>query len=286
MGITSDHDEHNEYGVLYDNLWLKCNLPVCIIIVIANFVALVVFLRRSFLIKKSTYLLVNLTIADLLVGLVLLLVSLCANTNECKLFSTPNAIITADILPLLVRSASVFTLSFIAVERTVAVFWPFHHRLAKRWHYFTAIGFVWLLATTRAVLYAFFYSIIKFKMRAITIVNITMTFNLVMIVCSYVSIWIKLTFFTKFRRCRTIQENSKLTKTLFIMTVVSIATLSPLMSADAALFYGGIQVFSTPIVFPILFAILLCNSFLNVVVYWFRMPEFRKGLRNIFCEIF
>jgi hypothetical protein len=117
--------------------------------VLGNSIALAVFLNKSFLVKKSSYLLVNLTIADLLVGVsgliaeILLGTVLTSSTNWWK--DTMSFHIQAAMILFNVRS-SILTLSVISIERVFAVFWPFHHRLAKRWHYFTAIGTVWFLS--------------------------------------------------------------------------------------------------------------------------------------------
>jgi hypothetical protein len=254
-------------------------------IIFGNSIALAVFLRKAFLVKKSTYLLVNLTIADLLVGVSYCIFGIFSapfgsnDSGKYTLFVVENSFI------VLTTTASVLTLSAISVEKVFAVFWPFHHRLAKRWHYFTAIGFVWLFSViTFAACTVLGYTVGLEKPVTLAILNAYALISLITILVSYLSIWIKMTLFTKFRRCRTIQENSKLTKTLFIVTLVSLGTWLPKMIIDLAFIDKIIIKGYSPISFLGALILLFSNSFLNLVVYLFRMPEFRRELRNMFCK--
>ena len=210
-------------------------IPISCLIVLGNSIALAVFLKKSFLVKKSTYLLVNLTVADLLVGITVLIHLFSTSFVEDRVYLT----IVLNILPgfqMLATSASVITLALISLERVFAVFWPFHHRLGKRWHYLTAIAVVWILAGLSAVGYV----ILAYKDHLKSILGFFLlqsyaVVSLVAIFFSYLVIWIKVKFFTKFRQSRIIQESSQLTKTLFILTLVSLATCLPKLIVDMLL---------------------------------------------------
>ncbi|XP_031564289.1 adenosine receptor A3-like [Actinia tenebrosa] len=243
-GLQRNISENLEILTEWNYLWLRVSFPLTLLITAGNTIALTVFLKKSFLIKKSTYLLVNLTIVDLLVGVS-------------------------------------------AVERSLAVFLPFHHRLFKSSHYLIAIAVVWLLTVcglvTIIIMVSNFFNTAKSHHLPWLFTLSTPVLSLATMLASYLSIWIKLKFFTKFRRCRTIQENSKLTKTLFIVTLVSLGTWMPKTIQDNIYLHN---IYDNPdvILYAILTSLLLINSLLNVIVYSFRMPEFRKELRNMFCK--
>ncbi|XP_031564292.1 melatonin receptor type 1B-like [Actinia tenebrosa] len=260
--------------------WLRKLLPLCILIVVANLIALAVFLKRSLLVKKSTYLLVNLTIADLLVGFSGVILEVLWKIFPSLEYTYMHMIYGGFVV--FSTSSSILTLAVISVERVIAVFWPFHHRLAKRWHFLTTIGFVWLLSVVAGITYSFFCRAISNKRLSAEVnYSIISVASLSTILASYLSIWIKMTFFTKFRRSRTIQENSKLTKTLFIVTLVSLGTWMPRTVADIVLLLEVDTIVSKIEVYQVVYIVFLSNSFLNLAVYLFKMPEFTKELRNL-----
>jgi hypothetical protein len=273
-----------------DYVWSGTIFPLSLAIVVGNSIALAIFLKKSFLVKKSNYLLVNLTIADLLVGISGIIFAITNvtfiyfSTNFAKLevFKILAAVCMCNV------STSIFTLSVISVERVLAVVWPFHHRLAKRWHYLTAIGTVWLLSLITTTMYTLEFK--KFGLGEVGYAAVTylfMVISLVTIFVSYFSIWIKMTFFTKFRHCRTVHENNKLAKTLLILTLVSLGTWLPKIIADIVIItYKLPQTELTSSLYMIMFTLLFCNSLLNLVIYTFRMPEFRRELKNMFCQCF
>ena len=271
----------------FDYLWVRISFPLVFAITIANSIALAVFLKKSFLVKKSTYLLLSLTIADLLVGV-------SGIVHDAFILSQPppSQSLTLIAVTSMFSTASILSLTFISLERLVAVFWPFHHRLAKSVHYFVAIAVAWVLTVclpTPLLLMLHFPKVFHFEKNVVHSrwIILVPCLSLAIIVFSYLFIWIKLTFFTKFRNCRTIQENSKLTKTLFIVTSVSLATWLPKTTTDSLKFlnlYDNMFMYEDSGQYVAITFLLFSNSFLNLVVYAFRMPEFRRELSYMFCK--
>ncbi|XP_031550636.1 neuropeptide Y receptor type 2-like [Actinia tenebrosa] len=223
-GVLKNTSENLEIYNEWDYLWVRTGFPLAFAITVANSIALAVFVKKTFLVKKSSYLLVNLTVADLLVG-----ISGIVHGAFILSSSQPDSL-TLMAVTALFSFASILSLTVISLERVVAVFWPFHHRLAKSAHYFLVIAVVWFFTVTQVIpiflIHHFpqFFDIKQFLPYIRGCIILLPAASLAIIVFSYLSIWVKLKFFTKFRHCRTIQENSKLSKTLFIVTVVSLAT--------------------------------------------------------------
>jgi hypothetical protein len=130
VGNMGDKVRPNSQSKMDCILYYRTVISFSIAITVGNAIALAVFLR------KSSYLLVNLTTADLLVGVSRTIagINFESEFNLSEIFER--------FLIMLTTCISIVTLSVISVERVLAVFWPFHHRLAKRWNYFTAIGVV------------------------------------------------------------------------------------------------------------------------------------------------
>ncbi|XP_031552140.1 melatonin receptor type 1B-like [Actinia tenebrosa] len=286
-GVLKNTSENLEIYTELNYLWVRTGFPLAFAVTVANSIALSVFLKKTFLVKKSSYLLVNLTIADLLVGISGIV------HGALLIFCSEPDILTLSGVTEMCSIASIFSLALISLERLVAVFWPFHHRIAKSAHYFLVIAVVWFLTVCQTmpiiVMQQHFLQSFDSKqffpyLRWITLLPAA---SLATIVFSYLSIWVKLKFFTKFRHCRTIQENSKLTKTLFIVTVVSLATWLPKNIADSIYIiniHETLFIYKDAGLFVALFFLLLMNSLLNIIVYSFRMPEFRKELKDMFCK--
>ncbi|XP_020894511.2 melatonin receptor type 1A-like [Exaiptasia diaphana] len=264
-------------------------IPFGLIILGMNAVALRVFLRERFRSKKSSYLIVNLTIADSLVGLTSVLLCVCL----INLIKGSEGRLELDILRGLLFTirlsaiASLLSLSAIAVERLIAVKYPFKLRLASSRHYFGAIFVVWILAAPTPVIWMLERERIILNNGSRIFNQITEGISLAIIALCYLCIWIKMAFFPEFNidiqtnNCRTVKENKKLTITLFIITVISIITWAPNGIKDLLLSDETQQQQMT--LKDLLFLLpVLSNSIFNVIVYAFRMPDFRRELKKVF----
>lgn len=276
MNFENGANTRSQQPQAYDitNYWIAL-LPLGIVITVGNSIAVAVFLRKSFLVKKSSYLLVNLTIADLLVGVTGVVFGILIVSDSFFNMTGTEFIFLVTSVMLFKLLASLISLVVISFERVFAVFWPFHHRLAKRCHYFTAIAFVWFASVVISVIFVVTEGLMK-KTQRNNFLSPIFVASLILISLSYLSIWIKLTFFTKFRRCRTIQENSKLVKTLFMVTAVSLGTWLPECIGEFVEISQSLKIAAL--------TILQSNSIINIVVYLFRMPEFKKELKYMFFE--
>lgn len=286
--VSTNNNQTQNYFENWSNInWIYALLIICLsAIIIGNILVLVIFLRKPFRAKKSSYLLINLTFADLTVGVSTMAIQVLAeyfwkSNYRDEIFPYLSY---SEIVPLTCVMASIFTISGIALERSLAVFRPFQHRLLKKWHFLVTIVVVWLCAFTSSLGITFgherklndnYYSSI-YRIIYIILASIAMG---IICVC-YVAIWIKMKFFTKFQNCRTIRDNNKLSKTLFIVTVLSLITWLPRMITDTVKMFDQHYV-SSMIWNKIASFLLYSNSFVNIVVYSTSMPEFRGELRRI-----
>ncbi|EDO41478.1 predicted protein [Nematostella vectensis] len=248
------------------------------LIIAGNTLALRVFLRKSFRMKKSNYLLINLTFADLFVGIM----------GIPHIAITSSQVFIEDrwkpVLPILTSfgfSASLAFLVSISLERTYAVFFPMKHRVATSRQYCTFSVITWAMAAVVACLSVeqqdkdIARTLHDRTFLAITI--ITLIF-LGLIVVSYFSIWFKVTFFKPINKHQAWKANSKLAKTLFILTVASLVTWLPRFIYQ---FMNNAEKPGPTIASHYFYLVILSNSFINIIVFTLRMPLFRSEIKSI-----
>ena len=243
-----------------------------LVISIINVITITAFARHRHLRKRSTYLVMNLTVADLLVGVVTGPL-IMFYSNVC---TKPGSIICAirTTFPI----ASQVNLSLISLERLHATLFPFRHCLITRCVYFKIIIACWFTAFTLAFVMsilsqdeAFHY--VRASFHAVTL--------LVLAVC-YIIIIVNVQSNPHSQHRGSIHKEKKLSVTLLIVTGVSVLTILPMaiyqsMSEDIKTKWCSA---SSVDIFRILLVIYFANSIVNPLVYAIRMREFRKALRN------
>ena len=95
---------------------------------------------------------------------------------------------------------------------------------------------------------------------------------------AYFSIWIKQKSRKGIRNHRAARE-SKLAKTLFLVTGASLLTWTPFQIMNNLFLFQGLQISLT--VFYLSKILQFSNSLVNVVIYPLRIPEFKTTLKNI-----
>ena len=267
-------------------------LTELIVIVLINLFTLATFARNRHLRKRSTYLVINLTIADLLFGVAAVLPPLLepdileSQNILRESFNGPWYAFLYLTLNSLFPAASLANLSLISLERLHATIYPFRHCLIREQVYFTVITFSWLLALLFAFMMAilvvlraqftlFFYIFASYCF--ITVLIITVSY--VIIVLNVKSSPQSNIFGSK------LLTEKKLSITLFVMTVASFLTILPWAVWVAIL--SNIWCELSPVIayrFHLTFsALYLCNSIVNPIIYALRMQEFRKAARKLCC---
>ena len=183
-------------------------------------------------------------------------------------------------------TTSIYTLAVISLERMFAVGWPLRQRTVNYRVYFCAISIPWIIAaifTTLAVLrifniigkeYFFYYHVLIPGIPLITIC-----------VANFV-VWKKQK--SPFRDQNHIKREVKLAKTLALLTGISLFTWLPFQILNNLI---ELNVTENVHLFPLTLFIIkflqFSNSFVNVIIYPFRIPEFKHTLFQIlnFCVI-
>ena len=225
---------YNDSGLFQkeESIWMATLLTELIVIVLINLFTLATFARNRHLRKRSTYLVINLTIAGLLFGVEAVLLRIL----ESRILESHNILgehfnwyaflyLTLDSL---FPAASLANLSLISLERLHATICPFRHCLIREQVYFTVITFSWLLALLLASMMAILVVLrVQFKLLFYVFASYCFITVLIIIV-SYVIIIlnVKSSPQSHIFGSRLLAEK-KLSITLFVMTVASFRTILP-----------------------------------------------------------
>ena len=136
--------QEQDQNILADpgTIWFAVFTSELIAIFIINGFTLIVFARNRHLRKRTMYLIINLTVADLLTGAVTGPLDMRGSYIEGAWRE----------LRLIFPVASQACLSLISLERLHATLYPFRHCLTEKWAYFKIIIGTWLLALFLAVM--------------------------------------------------------------------------------------------------------------------------------------
>ena len=254
--------------------WMVIYICEAFLILTGNSVTVHVFWNIRKRLKRTSYLLINLAVVDILVGIALtfwLWDGIAAMMGIHLSYVVVKTILVIDVVGII---SSLLSLALISLDRMLAILRPFRHRMLSAWHYHISIGSVWLLASLNAILNVNIgnaYSILTV---------ITVMGSVVIITGAYLAIWIS-TRRNRLPSSRNMEQNRKLAKTLFIVTAISIATCLPNgISLAFRDYLEHLHSFRVQITLVAQFS----NSFLNPVVYCFKMPEFRRSLRKLLCR--
>ncbi|XP_068683336.1 visual pigment-like receptor peropsin [Montipora foliosa] len=261
-------------------LWATSYGIVSVLIVVTNMVSIAAFIKTKPRRKHTHYFLINLSIADFMVGAVSvpLFVSYVVGSEAW----TPGLVLpmvytSVDILSGL---ASVFTLAIVSVERLIAVSIPFKFRMISRNVYFGCIAATWILsACVAAMSVAFYLRIIKEAFYTVVILSLTLSLA---VACSgYVFIILKINRKNSAKGCKDMKLEQRLSVTLLCVTAIFVFSWLPFELVFILVHFCKTCSLSTNAVFLIKL-LHYSNSFMNAVVYTFRIPEFKEALVQMF----
>ena len=270
-----------------ERAWFAAFIIQCSVIFLLNAFTLAIYTRNRHLRKHSTYLIINLTVADLLVGLALVLSSffvpdkLERDLELKQTFSWQSFVYLASAY--LFPVASLANISLISLERLHATLFPFRHCLIGKRVYLTTICCSWLFSLTLSSV----FSLLDLRASpAFPYVFASYIFlSLLILTVSYVII------------ISTVKNNPpspnagpalskerKLTVTLFTVTVVSVLTILPWVIWIVIAHHIQSKLCHAVFLrihhsFEVLY---FFNSIVNPLIYAIRMQEFRKAARKLF----
>ena len=258
-----------------DNYWLPIFVTEFLVISVINAFTITAFARHRHLRKRRTYLVMNLTVADLLVGVVTGPLFTYYHQKD-KVCPSPGFIIWA--IQLTFPIASQVNLYLISLERLYATIYPFRHCLIKRCLYFKIIIASWFTTLTLAFVMsilsqeAVYYAWVSFNAVGLPVLPVCYIFIVVAVQSNPYS-----------QHHGSVHKEKKLSVTLLIVTGASVLTILPMVIYKSMPQHAWVTCNSTSRVdiYYILLAIYFLNSIVNPLVYAIRMREFRKALRHL-----
>ena len=265
--------------------WMTVVLAESVAIVTLNLCTIIVFMRNRNLRKRSTYLVINLAVIDMFVGGVVVYNLLYVPGVYCKLWhsiedGTFNFIQVLTLLPYV----SLTNITSIALERVLATFLPFRHRVLKRWVYGLIIAVVWVTSGLASVAYftlLYLFEDIQYAFYS----DLTFLSICLFIVCvCYTSIVLKVRSGAQPQHHGAASRERKLTMTLLIVTVVSLLFYLPYVVFFFVYFITKSDL-SWSVRIHVNYALMFffyANSLVNPILYAIRMPEYKSAFRLLF----
>ena len=269
-------------------IWVTVFTDEFVAIVTVNVLAILLFIKNRSLRTSSMYLVISLTVADMLVGVLSGGYVQFVLLRECrfiKLNFSWEVGVSLSSFDFFFPLVSLTNIAVISLERFHATFRPFRHRLIKRLVYVVAVVVVWVFPLIVSVIWGvellYLNGYHLYILESFCLLCLTVTF------VSYTSILFKFRFGAHPQRhCAAALRQRKLTVTLFITTLVSLLLWLPYnifllvdwssdilkslsLQEDFHLFYSLIFLF-------------YANSLVNPILYTIRMPDFEKALLSLF----
>ena len=259
-----------------------------VLIIAGNLLTLVPFAVTKPLRRKNLFLVLNMAFADLMLGAFTLPFYIFVVGGDYQLWTAKydsehmayRAFYTSfDNIFLF---SSYISAASISCERCYAVFWPFKHRSLSTRTYRGIIFLIWTSAVLVSTLTTLSYVLSSFE--SIFLVFIPVSSGLTLIICfCNIAIW------RNFQRESVASQhrngasrNRRLTKTLLLVSILALLCWLPLIILNVLIY---ITKTSIPWKFYYMVNILnYSNSFVNPIVYVFRIPEFQQALRSCYTK--
>lgn len=249
---------------------------LALLTVAGNVLTILIFLKQS-LRKRAHYLLISLAVADLLVGLLTVPLYI-AVTNVSFVFSW-----LFNYTDIFTGLTSIGTLAVISLERMCAIGWPLRHRTLGLRAYKFAIVTPWVFAAIVTSLQVLRRNSIIGNDGSVVVIS-SPTVPLLVICFSYCVIWWKERS-RMGQRSQHLERERKLTKTLFLIVAASLLTWLPFQIFSVVIFFLPARNEWFAIMYSIKF-LQFSNSLVNVIIYPFRISEFKVAMLRMFqCSV-
>ena len=255
---------------------------------------IIVFTKDRRVRKQSTYLLINLSSADMSVGGLVISTVIFRRGNTYGLWNvkmTPVWFISTHGVDTLFFACSLLSLVSISIERLHATRNPLRHRSLTALAYKIGMSCIWVACVIYASVVALllFYDTLGLH---IWYIQASCVFvSLLTLSFSYCGIFVTVRCSKQLQHSHRgkARKERRLSATLFIVTLVSLSVWIPyvlftfLESHVSRRFSAAVILHARGVCETLIFA----NSFLNPLLYTIRMPQFRKASINlitVFCQ--
>ena len=275
--------ETGSFSPMFRSTWLTVFIVEYAVTSIINGFTILTHARNRHLRKRTTYLIINLTIAVFLVGTV----SGPMHIYHTMTFERGSGFGWGKIMVIFLDNlftCSLLHLALLSVERLHATLFPIRHCLLLDWVYFKAVVCIWLLAiiptSTAATCFLITLQGSKYAWASLVIaVLFTAIVSYVMIIALNVKRKIRPYSFGA------VSSDRKLTVTLSVVIALSSLAFLPYFFYSVLKKRTRLRGLSVEAQFGIqesFNVFFYANSFVNPLVYTLRMKEFRKATR-VWC---
>ena len=268
---------------LFRSKWLAVFFTELAVISVINGFTILTVARNRHLRKRTTYLIINLTMADLFVGIV----SGPMHVYHIMIFKPGSGFggrkFTVMFLENVFTTCSLLSLALLSLERLHATLFPFRHCLMLDWVYFKAVVCIWFLAVIPASACAALFLIAPQASRYVW-ASLIIAVLFTVIVC-YVIIALNVKRKALPYSSGAASSDRKLTVTLLLVIILSTLAFLPYFLDAVLEISKKLRGLSAEARFDIqqsLNVFFYANSFVNPLVYTLRMKEFRKATR-VWC---
>ena len=272
--------------------WMTVFLAECVAIITLNLSAIIVLIKNRSLRKRSTYLVINLAVIDMLVGGIAVHNLFYWTGMLCNLWKLYSLEVGANnfirVLITLFPFGSLTNITIIALERLHATFRPLKHRVLKKWVYRLIIAVVWVTSGLVSIASTLLLHLQDTGYYGVYLYYTYFPICLVIICVSYTSIVIKVRCGAQPQHHGAASRERKLTMTLLIVTVVSLLLYLPWVVTWLTAWISKWKIWlslSPSVRFHLnnaLLALFYANSLANPIIYAIRMPEYRSAFLAIF----
>ncbi len=260
-------------------VWSLCFGLLATLIVVGNVLTIWIFLKQR-LRKRAHFLLISLAVTDLLVELLSLPLFIALSTILTS--GRPYLLMWSvyQFTDILTGITSIYTLAVISLERMYAIGWPLRHRTLNFRVYVLAIVIPWMMAAvlislrvmrnfTVFAFESFMYPLILFQGTPLLVICV-----------AYCVIWRKQKSPTLGNQNHVARE-ARLAKTLFLILGASLLTWLPFQILNILTYFTPTWYFPYFVIYIIKF-LQFSNSLVNVIIYPFRISEFKNALLQMF----
>ena len=257
--------------------WSLCFGLLSFLIIVGNALSISILFRRR-LRKRPHFLLISLAFADLLVGLIPVPLYIIIQCSRYRILS-----LVYKGVDIFAGLSSVFTLAAISLERLHAIARPLRHRQLTLRSYAIAIATPWIFSLIVSLSYLLsVFSVITF-LQFFSGIIISLSTSLLVTCISYCIIWRKQV--SRIPNEAQTRKNVHLNGTLLLITAIFVLSWLPFQVLAAVLNFciSCRRLNKTLIILVYVIKLLhYSNSFMNFLVYCFRMSDYRIALSRMF----
>lgn len=262
-------------------------------IIIVNVIAILAFINNRRIFGRGACMIINLGIADLLFGMMLFSlailnwIAVSINILHSIAYLQAKAILIT-LVQLCVASSGT-CLVMLSVDRLFAAYFPFRYRSTKQTSYAFIITFGWCLCLILGIVFYVIPSNAAISIRNTYAVIVLC--GILVIISSYTAIYLKLRSQAKLSNIAALAAQVRernMAYTLMLVTFCSMLTWLPI---GLVLLIGQRTIGQLPDeITGFAMLLLASNSFINPIIYIYRMREFRKVVLELFgrclqCQI-